>query len=559
MRGGRGPTLSGVKAAGAHPNHSLLVIVACAVIVPAATLAVLQYRALTSLESEMPIAVRESLRQTIRAYDHSLDQRVEEISLRALSALLYLDLRVDQPEEVTGALRALLLQEYPVADQLSVARLCECPGRFTVVVSKHQDWFGTVDEADGWPLRQYLARARPAFAPNEARRRTAFLHVEIEREPRHAGLYAFRRSGDTIASVRVSREALLGFVDEISQRGLEDEEPAAGAPEFHLVHETGGAPINARSPRTGYELRESLGEPITGWALAAFYRDRSISEMTRARLQYNLALMAGVLLTLVFGVALSLAAVARQARLAEMKSVFVSNVSHEMRTPLALISLYAETLEMERIDDPGKVRDYHGTIYRESKRLAQMVNNVLDFSRIESGRRDYCLLPCSVKDLLERIVADYREPVTAAGFELKVEIEDDLPTIQADQNALSQAILNLLDNAVKYSADEKFLAIRASRRGGDVAIEVMDRGIGIHPRDQSRVFEKFHRAGNPLTPATRGSGLGLALAKHTVAAHYGRIDVRSGVGHGSCFTILLPFADAAEHTGGPIVLPDLGG
>lgn len=361
------------------------------------------------------------------------------------------------------------------------------------------------------------------------------------------------------------------MVDEVTQRSIEvrgdggertdDGEPVTGAPEFHLVHETSGVPINARSPHFGYELREALGEPITGWALAAFYPDRSLSEMTRESLRYNLALMTAVLLTLFLGVALSLGAVARQAKLAEMKSTFVSNVSHEMRTPLALISLYSETLEMGRLDDPEKVREYHSTIRRESKRLDQMVNNVLDFSRIESGRRDYRLLACDVNELLEEIVAGYRRPITAAGFELEVQIEDDLPPIQADRDALSQAILNLLDNAVKYSPEEKFIALRASRRGSEVAIEMEDRGIGIAPGDQSKVFEKFHRAGNPLTPTTRGSGLGLALAKHAVEAHGGRIRLRSAVGQGSCFTILLPVAqtEPVGDKGGPVALPDLGG
>ncbi|MDA1316057.1 MAG: HAMP domain-containing sensor histidine kinase, partial [Acidobacteria bacterium] len=184
-----------------------------------------------------------------------------------------------------------------------------------------------------------------------------------------------------------------------------------------------------------------------------------------------------------------------------------------------------------------------------------------DFSRIESGHRDYQPIRCSVKDIMQNVLADYREPVAAAGFDLEVEIEDNLPPILADQNAISQAILNLLDNAVKYSPDEKFIAVRVSRRETGIAIEVEDRGIGIPPSEQSRIFEKFHRVGNPLTPVTRGSGLGLALAKHTVEAHSDRIDVNSKVGQGSRFTIVLPIAEAEAKpsVGGQVVLPHLGG
>ena len=559
-----------MKGASPKSSHSLLLVVACAVLVPAAALAVLQYRTLTSLEVETPIAVRESLRQTIRAYDRALDERVEEMTGQALGALLNMDWEAASREDLAGALR-VLMQDAEGVDQISVARLCDCPNRLAAVVSSTEAWVETRTRADAWPLRRYLERARPVLPPKQSRGRSAFLHIEIEREPEHAGLYAFQRSGDLIASVRLSRRTLLRLVDETTQRRIEESaseaddpdggEPSTGAPEFHLVHETSGVPINARSPHFGYELREALGEPITGWALAAFYPDRSLSEMTRESLRYNLALMTAVLLTLFLGVALSLGAVARQAKLAEMKSTFVSNVSHEMRTPLALISLYAETLEMGRIDDPEKVHEYHSTIHRESKRLDQMVNNVLDFSRIESGRRDYRLLPCNVNELLDEVVAGYYAPITAAGFKFEVEIEDDLPLVLADRDAISQAILNLLDNAVKYSPAEKSIALRASRRDGDVAIELEDRGIGIAPGDQSKVFEKFHRAGNPLTPTTRGSGLGLALAKHAVEAHGGRIRLRSAVGQGSCFMILLPVAQTqpVRDKGGPVALPDLGG
>ena len=539
-------------------STKLLFAAAAAVLVPAVVLAVLQYRVLISLESETQITVRESSRQTIRAYDGSIDESIYKMSGAALKELLHENVNSHRPEPLLSALRDVLGRHSSV-DQVSIARLCECADRFAVMVSRETTSFETGAAADDWPWQRFLARARPSLIRRNDRR-VAFLHIEIEREPEFAGLYAFQRSGDVIASLRIPRDVLLDLVRDVSRRQLEPGDEPRGAPEFHLVHETSGAPINPDSPRDGYEMREALGEPLTGWALAAFYRGRSISEITRESLQYNLVLMAVVLATLVFGVVISLSAVARQTRLAQMKASFVSNVSHEMRTPLALITLYSETLEMERFDDAEKIREYQGIIHRESKRLTQMVNNVLDFSRIESGKRDYRFTECSIKDVLHDVLATYREPIIAAGFQLEVDIDEDLPLIRADQNALAQAILNLLDNAVKYSADEKSVAIRVSRRQGSVAIAVEDRGAGIPPSEQTRIFQTFHRVGHPLTSVTRGSGLGLTLAKHTVEAHGGRIELESEVGRGSCFTILLPIAgrEPEPNVGGQVVAPHLG-
>ena len=516
-------------------------LTALAVLVPAGVLAVLQYRTLVSLQSETPIAIRESLRQTIRAYARSLEERITKISYDSLARLRRLDYDGQSQDELLAGLKEVL-SDSPALDQISVAHLCECPSRFAAVVTAGGARIDAGEKAGDWPLGRYLARARPTLPSERASNRLAFLHVEIEREPDFAGLYVFQRSGELISCVRISRKSLLRLVDEVAERRTEDSESGELSAEFHLVHETGGAPINPGSPSSGYELHEPLGEPLTGWALGAIYRGRSISEITRESLRYNLALMAAVLMALVFGVVLSLRAVARQAKLAELKSAFVSNVSHEMRTPLALISLYSETLEMGRVDDAEKVREYQGVIHRESRRLTQMINNVLDFSRIESGRKEYVMEPCEVEEVLRETLADYREPIVAAGFELSLEIAEGLPRVQADRAALSQAILNLVDNAVKYSPDEKKIAVRAYQRQKQVAIEVEDRGAGIPASEQRRIFDTFHRAGDPLTSATRGSGLGLALAKNMAEAHGGRIEVESEAGRGSRFTIVLPAA-----------------
>jgi len=524
-----------------HSRTLSLTIAALAVLIPAAALAALQLRALVTLERETRAAVRESLRQTIRAYEDSMTESVYRISLQMFEEIAEIDPRPDRLDSSVSRLRDML-EDIAEVDQIAVARLCECPERFELVVSREEDWLSVGDGRSSWPFGLLRSRAQ---VPRRGPDRVSFAQIEDLDGPEDfelsRGVYAFMRLERHTISLRISRRVLLNMARE-TIRSSDRESRPIGAPQFILVRADEGTPVDSdsRMIEDEPELTVGFGEPLSGWALAAVYSDRSIAEIARQSFLYNLALLAAVLAALVGGVVLSLRAFARQAKLAEMKSSFVSNVSHEMRTPLALISLYSETLEMDRIDEPSKVREYHRVIHRESKRLTQMVNNVLDFSRIESGRVDYRRELCDVEDIVNEVLSGYRDPITRAGFDLEVEIAANLPPIDVDSTAVSQTLLNLVDNAMKYSPIEKSIAIRAYDQQGYVAIEVEDHGVGISASDQLRIFDKFHRVGDPLTPATRGSGLGLALAKHSVEAHGGHIEVDSVAGRGSRFTILLP-------------------
>src|ERR1051325_8410481 len=184
-----------------------------------------------------------------------------------------------------------------------------------------------------------------------------------------------------------------------------------------------------------------------------------------------------VLSLLILGIILTLRATAREMKLAQAKSTFVSNVSHELKTPLALIRLFAETLELGRVKSSEKAQEYYRIINNESRRLTQLINNILDFSKIEAGRKEYELEKSDVSEVVEDVLRSYDYQIVNAGFELTTEISHDLPMVSIDRDAISQAVLNLINNAVKYSDEVKKIAVRVRGRDRFIEIEVTDSGI----------------------------------------------------------------------------------
>jgi signal transduction histidine kinase len=169
-----------------------------------------------------------------------------------------------------------------------------------------------------------------------------------------------------------------------------------------------------------------------------------------------------------------------------------------------------------------------------------LINNILDFSRIEAGRRQYQFAETDVAEVVTEVMQSYERQMTNAGFEAQTNIQDNLPPALIDREALAQAVLNLVDNAIRYSDQAKRIEVSVCMRGGDIAIEIADHGIGIPRAEHQRIFEKFYRVSTGLVHDTKGSGLGLAIVKHIVEAHRGRVVVESAPGKGSRFTIRLP-------------------
>jgi signal transduction histidine kinase len=286
-----------------------------------------------------------------------------------------------------------------------------------------------------------------------------------------------------------------------------------------------------------------------GLTFAIKYQGTTVADMSAKFLRYNYMVLAALSILMIGGIWLTYRNVTREMKLARLKSDFVANVSHELRTPLALIRLYAETLELGRLTSKDKFQEYFRIIREESERLTALINNILDFSRIEAGRKEYDFKETDLPELVCSTLDSYRFQIEQHGFTFEENIAHDIPPVKVDREAIARSLLNLVNNALKYSKDDKYIGVRLYRANGSVKLEVRDRGIGISSAEQQKIFEKFYRCGDPLVHNVKGSGLGLSLVRHIARAHGGDVQVESAPEQGSKFTIELPLTPAAQHGG----------
>jgi signal transduction histidine kinase len=295
------------------------------------------------------------------------------------------------------------------------------------------------------------------------------------------------------------------------------------------------------------EVERNFEAGLPGLTLAIKMRGTTVAAIGERWVHTGFLILGGISLLLAFGLIMTHRNVSKEIALARLKSDFVSNVSHELRTPLSLIRLYAETLELGRVATQEKTHEYYQIIRKESERLTVLINNILDFSRIEAGRKEYEFRQTDLRELVSNTLESYRYQIAQSGFTLEENL-DAVPPIRVDREAISRSILNLVNNGLKYSQDRKYIGVNLYRDNGSVKLEVVDHGIGIPPHEQPKIFEKFYRVGDPLVHNTKGSGLGLSLVRHIVQAHGGRVTVASTPGSGSKFTITLPVTNGATQT-----------
>lgn len=298
---------------------------------------------------------------------------------------------------------------------------------------------------------------------------------------------------------------------------------------------------NENTAQEGFEKKEAL------WTLPHLdilvkLRGTTLNQLSKARAQKNLILLLFVDAILIFGFYWLIRNVNREMALAQLKTDFVANVSHELRTPLSLIQLYAETLEMDRVKSEEKKHQYYRTMVAECNRLGRLVNNILDFSKMEQKKKEFQKKHISLVSVIESVLEMYKFHLRQMHFEVETYYEPNVPEVEADPDAISQALVNLMDNAIKFSNEQKWIRISLTQENHSVVLSVQDKGIGIPESEQKKIFEKFYRAGSSLVHNTKGSGLGLSLVKQIMLAHGGDVRVQSKPGRGSTFSMVFPIA-----------------
>ncbi len=559
-----------------HFNSShragLIALLLMAVLLPVALLLFVQYRSFADLEDKTRAAVQENLRQTLQSFVRRAGENAEALATETVGGIDPADVEGERLDRIADRLTAIR-QSHPETGLAFVVVHCSCrernfalfatPAGFLRVDHEHfkqtaevqtllETWRNAslVRGATASPQRALCEQSSCSLFPGEGAEPAQFFVFLPLHAGEGKGQIGF--AGITLRPGYVRERLLPQTAGELLRGAGDDATPIISVLDEH--------------DREIYASREGLGRrevvlpfsPVfRQWKLAIGYHDTTIAALARDQFRRNLLLIGVATALLLAGVALTLRATARGMRLVEAKAAFVSNVSHELKTPLALIRLFAETLELGRVRGPEEAHEYYRIINRESRRLTRLINNILDFSRIEAGRRRYQFAETDVAEVVGEALQIYEYQLKSAGFEVAVNIRPDLPPALIDREAMGQCVLNLLDNAVRYSGQVKRIEVSVGARAHDIAIEVADHGIGIPRAEHRRIFEKFYRVSTGLVHDTKGSGLGLAIVRHIVAAHRGRVEVESAPGRGSRFTILLP-AGRAGAAGAVAMNPTAG-
>lgn len=313
---------------------------------------------------------------------------------------------------------------------------------------------------------------------------------------------------------------------------------------YQVVNDDGdviyGFPFTGVPEREVVELR--FPRTVTRWRLRVAQRQPGLFVARDTARLFDLALIGIAVIVIVAGLVVVLIAARRERLANELKSEFVSNVSHELKTPLSIINMFGEMLAMGRTKSPEQATEYASIITRESRRLARLLDNVLDFAKIERGADVYEFADGELTGVVRRTLELYGHRLEREGMTLELDVDDALPAIRMDENAMTLAVSNLIDNAIKYAADGKRVQVSVFAEGQYQVLQVRDFGPGIPDDEQGRVFERFFRATAARSGQTRGSGIGLAIVKHIADAHGGRATVASArpPDRGTTFRVEIP-------------------
>lgn len=325
------------------------------------------------------------------------------------------------------------------------------------------------------------------------------------------------------------------------------ESPLAAAICVTLLDD-GGKPVVTTNPQFAVARQRpfvisDIGEVLPHWKIAVYQLDPTQLDQFARTFRLTMGLLIALLvLAIAVGSWIIVHCLRQELTLARQKTDFVSNVSHELKTPLTSIRMFAEMLAEDRVAEPDKRRQFHQIIASEASRLTRLINNVLDFARLERGEKKYQFAELDLAALVAETVAAYRPHLESAGFTLTSELPANPVPVRGDRDALAQVLVNLLSNAEKYSGERKEIAVRLEATNGSAVVHVLDRGTGVPRGCEEKIFEQFFRANDSLASGIQGSGLGLTLARQIARAHGGDVMFRPREGGGSCFTLRLPGA-----------------
>ena len=537
----------------------LVILASVGVFLPVVALTYMQYRSLAELEQKTKGAFKDNLRQGLLIVERQMKQRLEEVGSEILIPIGNIQYSSSGGSEEVEKHFANVKGSHPQIEEIFSFTYADGKGTDSYAYV-YSDKFVKLTQAEFTPTQSHIlslfekSRVDQSFlngsrkylfaydscaeCPPTSMRQGAYLFYPLSNpiEKRQSGL-----AGVFLNKGFVSDDLLAGSIRKTLN--IYHEETASSSDiAITITDENNQVYFSNAAVQNGYFLETNFNRPFSNWKVRIGLKNTNIDALTRNSFLQSAGVSLLVLLLLLGGIILTLRATHREARLAEAKSNFVANVSHELKTPLSLLSLFSEILELGRVKNEEKKIEYYQIIRHESRRLNKMIDNILDFSKIEAGRKTYNFVDGDIGKVIEDVLSSYRYQIVNSGFEVKKNISANLPPVLIDADAMAQAISNLVDNAIKYSGKVKQLSITAEALGSKLSVEIADQGIGIPRVEQAKVFEKFYRVGNGMVHDVKGSGLGLSLVKHIIEAHKGSLSVESEVGKGSRFTILLPLA-----------------
>lgn len=490
--------------------------------VAAAVLGYLSYRASSQLAAKTAVSVGRSN----RVLGLKLIDRIEKVVIDTDRAFFRL-VRLDDPREFRELWRRIV-RVSPAVE--SVVVLDE---RREVVHLVAKLGPGSAEHFHRMFVRRILPDLELSKLPRDSHKH---LHKVFDGKP-YLLSYIRQRSGTRdyyiVLNVNLRHVSQEVFAQEF--RELEETSRIA------VVDEHGRAIYGTKVGEEPLSFQGLFPTTLYKWTLQIAPRQMSaLSKEVQARSVSDLILVIGAVGVIWIGMLVLMAAIRKERRANELKSEFIANVSHELKTPLSLIRMFGELLALGRTRDDRTAKEYAEIITRESDRLTGLIDNVLDFARIERGKAAYEMAEGDLRGAVERAVELCRYRVEQAGVQLEVGLEE-VPPAVFDDSAMTLVVLNLIENALKYGTERgDTLRVELEPVGDFLELRVADAGPGIAPDEARRIFERFYRGSSARTRAQRGSGIGLALVKHIAAAHGGRAEVRSDVGKGSTFAVSIP-------------------